>query len=68
LVWITGSIAFTVFLVSLWKLRAELGLPGFTPEAIKEVKLAKPSKIAPKSVKPKSSKKPMAAKTSKSKK
>jgi hypothetical protein len=68
LVWITGSIAFTVFLVSLWKLRAELGLPGFTPEAIKEVKLAKPSKIAPKSVKPKSSKKPIAAKTSKSKK
>ena len=68
LVWITGSIAFTVFLVSLWKLRAELGLPGFTPEVIKEVKLAKPSKIAPKKVKPKSAKKQIAAKTSKTKK
>jgi hypothetical protein len=29
LVWITGSVAFAVFLVSLWKLRAELGLPGY---------------------------------------
>jgi hypothetical protein len=65
LVWISGSIAFAVFLASLWKLRAELGLPGFIPEAIKEVNLAKPSKIAPKLVKPKSSKKPIAEKTSK---
>jgi len=68
LVWITGSIAFAVFLVSLWKLKAELGLPGFTPEVVKEVKLAKPSKVAPKKVKPKSSKNPIAAKTSKSRK
>jgi hypothetical protein len=36
LVWITGSVAFAVFLVSLWKLRAELGLPGYNPEWTKE--------------------------------
>jgi hypothetical protein len=36
LVWITGSVAFAVFLVSLWKLRAELGLPGYNPEWAKE--------------------------------
>jgi hypothetical protein len=29
LVWITGSVALAVFLVSLWKLKAELGLPGY---------------------------------------
>jgi len=33
LVWITGSIAFALFLVSLWKLKAELGLPGYIPES-----------------------------------
>jgi len=36
LVWITGSVAFAVFLVSLWKLRAELGLPGYNPEWTKQ--------------------------------
>jgi hypothetical protein len=65
LVWITGSVAFAVFLVSLWKLRAELGLPGYNPEWTKEIDLAKPSKIAPKKAKPKSLKKASAAKTSK---
>jgi hypothetical protein len=64
LVWITGSVAFAVFLVSLWKLRAELGLPGYN-EWTEEIDLAKPSKIAPKKAKPKSSKKPTVAKTSK---
>lgn len=43
LVWITGSIAFTVFLVSLWKLRAELGLPGYLPESVKDIELAESS-------------------------
>jgi hypothetical protein len=27
-VWLIGSIAFALFMFSLWKLRAELGLPG----------------------------------------
>jgi len=30
-VWVVGSLAFGLFLVSLWKLRRELGLPGTTP-------------------------------------
>jgi hypothetical protein len=28
IVWLSGSVAFAVFLVSIWKLRTELGLPG----------------------------------------
>jgi len=50
LVWITGSIAFTVFLVSLWKLRAELGLPGYLPEPVKEIELAESSVTVTKAV------------------
>lgn len=50
LVWLTGSIAFALFLVALWKLRAELGLPGYDPESKKEIDLAKSSKMAPKKI------------------
>jgi drug/metabolite transporter (DMT)-like permease len=49
LVWITGSIAFAVFLVSLWKLKAELGLPGYLPESVKDIELAESSVTVTKS-------------------
>jgi hypothetical protein len=48
LVWITGSVAFAVFLVSLWKLRAELGLPGYNPEWTKQTASVDSSVTAPK--------------------
>jgi hypothetical protein len=68
LVWITGSVAFAVFLVSLWKLRAELGLPGYNPEWTKEMDIAAPSTVATKKTKSKSPKKALANKTTKTRK
>jgi len=68
LVWITGSVAFAVFLVSLWKLRAELGLPGYNPEWTKEMDIAAPSTVATKRTKSKSPKKALANKTTKTRK
>jgi len=66
LVWITGSIAFAVFLVSLWKLKAELGLPGYLPESVKDIELAESSvtvtKTATKKRKTNSPKKALAPK------
>ena len=56
LVWITGSVAFLVFLASLWKLRAELGLPGYNPEWTKENVLADSSVRAAKKKKPRTPK------------
>jgi hypothetical protein len=46
LVWITGSVAFAVFLVSLWKLRAEIGLPGYNADWAKEIHLSDSSELA----------------------
>jgi len=68
LVWITGSIAFAVFLVSLWKLRAELGLPGYNPESTKEIALAKSSDVATKKTINKGSKKALFPKLSRPRK
>jgi hypothetical protein len=67
LVWITGSVAFAVFLVSLWKLRAELGLPGYN-EWTKEIASVGSSSLAPKKRKTTASKKVLVAKKAKPRK
>jgi hypothetical protein len=68
LVWITGSVAFAVFLVSLWKLRAELGLPGYNPEWIKSTLEVDSFASAAKKKKTGTSKKALVSKTAKSRK
>jgi hypothetical protein len=67
LVWITGSVAFAVFLVSLWKLRAELGLPGYN-EWTKETASVASSATAPKKRKTTTPKKVLVAKKAKPRK
>ena len=67
LVWITGSVAFAVFLVSLWKLRAELGLPGYN-EWTKETASVASAATAPKKRKTSSPKKVLVAKKAKPRK
>jgi hypothetical protein len=67
LVWITGSVAFAVFLVSLWKLRAELGLPGYN-EWTKETASVASSATAPKKRKITTPKKVLVAKKAKPRK
>jgi hypothetical protein len=57
LVWITGSIAFAVFLVSLWKLKSELGLPGYIPESTKGIESADSSGTVNEKIESKSPKK-----------
>jgi hypothetical protein len=67
LVWITGSVAFAVFLVSLWKLRAELGLPGYNAWT-KETASVASAATAPKKRKTSAPKKVLVSKNSKSRK
>jgi hypothetical protein len=67
LVWITGSVAFAVFLVSLWKLRAELGLPGYN-EWTKETASVASSATAPKKRTTSAPKKVLVAKKAKPRK
>jgi hypothetical protein len=67
LVWITGSVAFAVFLVSLWKLRAELGLPGYN-EWTKETAPVDSSVPVPKKRKASTPKKVLVSKRAKPRK